>query len=58
MLRGIAFLHSRDVTHGDIQSDNLLFSAFRLDSVRIEELEDDKNNAIEILKRLDEKTDK
>ncbi len=58
MLRGIAFLHSRGVTHGDIQPGNLLFSASKLDSVRVEELEDDENGAVEVLERLDGKTDK
>ena len=57
MLRGIAFLHSRDVIHGDIQPGNLLFSASSLDSVSVEELEDDGNHALTV-KRLDRKTDK
>ena len=58
MLRGIAFLHSRGVTHGDIQPGNLLFSASSLDSVSVEELEDDENGAVEVVERLDRKVDK
>lgn len=58
MLRGIAFLHSRGVTHGDIQPGNLLFSTSGLDSVSVAELEDDENSAVEALKRLDRKADK
>lgn len=58
-LRGIAFLHSRGVTHGDIQPRNLLFSASGLDSVRVEELEEtNKSLAVEAVKRLDGKADK
>ena len=58
MLRGIVFLHSRGVTHGDIQPGNLLFSASNLDSVSVEELEEDENGAVEAVERLDKKTDR
>lgn len=52
MLRGIAFQHSRGVTHGHIQPGNPLFSASGLASVRVEELEDDENGAVEAVERL------
>lgn len=58
MLRGITFLHSRGVTHGDIQPGNLLFSASKLDSVSVEELEDDENGAVEAVESVDRKADK
>ncbi|KAL8933703.1 MAG: hypothetical protein Q9211_005636 [Gyalolechia sp. 1 TL-2023] len=58
MLRGIAFLHSKGVMHGDIQPGNLLFSAPTLDSVDVEELEDDETGAVVAVERLDKKADK
>ena len=58
MLRGIAFLHFRGVTHGDIQPGNLLFSASSLDLVSIEKLEDDETGAVVAVERLDKKADK
>ncbi|KAL8903828.1 MAG: hypothetical protein Q9171_007266 [Xanthocarpia ochracea] len=58
MLHGIAFLHSRGVTHGDIQPGNLLFSASSLDLVSVEELEDDETGAVVAVERLDKKADK
>ncbi|KAL8912724.1 MAG: hypothetical protein Q9172_007454 [Xanthocarpia lactea] len=58
ILRGIAFLHLRGVIHGDIQPGNLLFSASSLDSVGVEELEDDETGAVVAVERLDKKADK
>jgi serine/threonine protein kinase len=57
-LSGLAFLHKNGVTHGDLQPGNLLFSIRQLESISEEELQHDKTNLTEPLRRLDGKTDK
>lgn len=57
-LSGQAFLHKNGVTHGDLHPGNLLFSIRQLESISEEELQHDKTNLTEPLRRLDEKMDK
>ncbi|KAF3358796.1 Serine/threonine-protein kinase SRPK like [Verticillium longisporum] len=59
VLRGLRFLHSNDIVHGDLQSGNMLFSVRDLHSISTDELRQDINSSrIEYLKRKDGEMDK
>ncbi|KAG7101357.1 Serine/threonine-protein kinase SRPK like [Verticillium longisporum] len=59
VLRGLHFLHSNDIVHGDLQSGNMLFSVRDLNSINVDEVRQDINSSrIENLKRKDGKIDK
>lgn len=58
-MRGLSFLHSRGVVHGDLQSANILFAIHDLCSVPTERLRQKvEDSRIEVLNRLDGKVDK
>ncbi|KAK3938162.1 serine/threonine-protein kinase SRPK3 [Diplogelasinospora grovesii] len=59
VLRGLRFLHSNGVVHGDLQSGNMLFAIRDLSSIGVEQLRQDQTRSeIDVLERADGKVDK
>ncbi|KAF1918241.1 kinase-like domain-containing protein [Ampelomyces quisqualis] len=57
-LRGLSFLHSNGIVHGDMQPGNMLFSAQDICTVDEDELAQDEETTAIPLQRLDGKTDR